>query len=103
VGTVNKSHDTIDAAWVRRNSAQVDSLFRGAGEMLLRRRVSHGAGPDGRLEPSPASSPWIRWYPRDGFSSAGRHTSGSGARRDRRASSMAVHAMALRSGRLGRW
>ena len=70
---VKKSSARIPRACDRRNSAQPGASLRGAGPMPAFLRICQtvdGATP----MPSPASSPWIRWYPHDSFSRASRST-----------------------------
>ena len=70
---MKKSSARIPCACDRRNSAQPGPSLRGAGPMPAFLRICQTV--DGAtVMPSPASSPWIRWYPHDSFSRASRST-----------------------------
>ena len=70
---MNKSHARIVSAWERRNCDQVGPVRRGAGSIPAFFRISHAVDA-ATFTPRPASSPWILWYPRPGFSRASRRT-----------------------------
>jgi hypothetical protein len=76
----------IPAAWVPRNCRHAGPERRGAGSMPAARRISQTVDV-ATVTPSLVSSPWIRRYPRSGFSlPAGRQDGGcSGLRAGGRA------------------
>ena len=77
---VKKSSARIPCAWDRRNSAQPGPSRRGAGSIPASLRICHTVD-NATMMPSPASSPWIRRYPRDSFSRASRSTTDRTVRR----------------------